>query len=85
MRHYRAMMVSMICLVVLLPITVFADSSDKSDAVYNFVAIWMPMILMFIWFVFIVKGLGKHRKRSLEHMAKIEQLLDRIATSLEKK
>ncbi len=84
MRYCRAMMVSMICLVVLLPITVFADGSDKPDAVYNFFVIWLPLILMGIWFIYIVLAYRKHYRRSFEHMDKTEQLLERIATSLEK-
>jgi amino acid permease len=84
MRYYRAIIISMICLVVLLPITAFAEGSDKSDAAYNFFVIWLPVILMFIWFVYIVKVYRKQRKRSDEHMDKTEQLLERIAASLEK-
>jgi hypothetical protein len=78
------MMISMICLVVQLPIMVFADGSDKPDPVYNFVVVWLPLILMGIWFIYIVKVYRKQRKRSDEYMAKTEQLLERIATSLEK-
>lgn len=84
MKYYRAMMIAATCLVVLLPIAVFADS-EKSDPVYNFVVVWLPLILLFIWFLYIVKVYRKQRKRSDKYMAKTEQLLERIAASLENK
>jgi hypothetical protein len=64
------------------PSLAFAAQDDMNQFLY----IWAPLILMAIFFMFKMRTgtYGNYMKRQNEHMDKVEKLLERIASSVEK-
>jgi len=64
------------------PSLALAAQGDTNQVLY----IWAPLILMAIVFIFKMRSgtYGNYMKRQNEHMDKVEKLLERIASSVEK-
>jgi hypothetical protein len=84
---YRSFFVKFIAglLTVFIPALAYAGQDDLNQ----FLHIWMPLIVMAIAFYFIRRKMGQgsygnYMKRQNEHMDKVEKLLERIASAIEK-
>lgn len=59
------------------------------EAWWNAIVSWIPFLLLIAFWVFFMKRMKTSRQgelieRSFDHMARVEALLERIATSLER-
>ena len=69
---------------IILPSSAIAETGSTTDWWYNIFVVWGPLILMLAWLAYILKYQATIRKRSIEHMDRTEQLLERIANAVEK-
>jgi p-aminobenzoyl-glutamate transporter AbgT len=67
---------------IVYPSLAFAAQDDMNHFLY----MWAPLILMAIFLMFRMRSgtYGNYMKRQNEHMDKVEKLLERIASSVEK-
>jgi hypothetical protein len=67
---------------IVYPSIAFAAQDDMSQFLYT----WAPLILMAVFFMYKMRtgSYGNYMKRQNDHMDKVEKLLERIASSVEK-
>jgi len=68
--------------VIAYPSLAFAGQGDMNPLLYT----WAPLILMAVFLIFRMRTgtYGNYMKRQNDHMDKVEKLLERIASSVEK-